>query len=72
MSTAVKTPADIRAELDAQGMTITEWARQHGLKEQTVKDLLLGRIKGRYGEAHRAAVMLGLKRGVVPPAQAAS
>lgn len=59
----VLTPAEARAALRANGLTTKAWAEAHGFKRETVMDLLLGRRAGHYGEAHRAAVALGLKAG---------
>jgi gp16 family phage-associated protein len=42
-------------------VTISEWARQHGFKPAIVASLLCGRTRGCWGEAHEAAVMLGLQ-----------
>lgn len=60
-----KTPDQVRAELEKRGITIAEWSRRHEADYQTVRDLLLGRQKGRSGKAHRIAVLLGLKDGVI-------
>lgn len=57
----VKTTKQVRTSLRAKGITITEWSRKHGFDRYTVTDLLRGKRKGNYGEAHRAAVALGLK-----------
>ncbi|MBA1187549.1 DNA-binding protein [Pseudomonas entomophila] len=57
------TPEQARSELDRVGMSIAEFCRQHGLNKNLVSDLLNGRKKGRRGESHRAAVLLGIKRG---------
>ncbi|NWB91626.1 DNA-binding protein [Pseudomonas agarici] len=59
------TPEQVRAALDRKGISIAEFCRQHGLNKNLVSDLLNGRKKGRYGEAHRAAVLLGIKEGVI-------
>ena len=59
------TPEQARAALDRQGMSIAEFSRQHELNKNLVSDLLNGRKKGRRGEAHRAAVLLGIKDGVI-------
>lgn len=59
------TPEQARAELDRRGMSIAEFSRIHRLNKNLVSDLLNGRIKGRRGEAHRAAVLLGIKDGVI-------
>lgn len=44
-------------------MSIAEFCRMHELNKNLVSDLLNGRKKGRRGEAHRAAVLLGIKHG---------
>ncbi|WP_225775894.1 DNA-binding protein [Pseudomonas sp. Marseille-Q5115] len=54
-----------RAELDRRGISIAEFCRQHELNKNLVSDLLNGRKKGRRGQAHRAAVLLGIKDGVI-------
>ncbi|WP_296250344.1 DNA-binding protein [Pseudomonas sp. UBA4194] len=54
-----------RAELDRRGVSIAEFCRKHELNNNLVSDLLNGRKKGRRGEAHRAAVLLGIKDGVI-------
>lgn len=61
------TPEQARAVLDREGISIAEFCRKHGLNRNLVSDLLNGRKKGKRGEAHRAAVLLGIKDGVVPP-----
>ncbi|RRV04610.1 DNA-binding protein [Pseudomonas sp. v388] len=60
------TPEQARAALDCQGISIAEFSRIHALNKNLVSDLLNGRKKGRRGEAHRAAVLLGIKAGVLP------
>ncbi|MFC3939185.1 DNA-binding protein [Pseudomonas gingeri NCPPB 3146 = LMG 5327] len=62
---ATVTPEQARAELDRKGVSIAEFSRTHELNKNLVSDLLNGRIKGRRGEAHRAAVLLGIKDGVI-------
>ncbi|MNP63271.1 hypothetical protein D3C76_1586490 [compost metagenome] len=59
------TPEQARAALDRRGKSIAEFSREHGLNKNLVSDLLNGRKKGRRGEAHRAAVLLGIKDGEV-------
>lgn len=70
---ALLTPEQARAALDREGKSIADFARQNSLNKNLVSDLLCGRKKGKRGEAHRAAVLLGIKEGVictvVPPAQ---
>ncbi|MDI3398732.1 DNA-binding protein [Bacillus subtilis] len=62
---ATVTPEQAREALDRKGMSIAEFSRKHDLNKNLVSDLLNGRIKGRRGEAHRAAVLLGIKDGVI-------
>lgn len=59
------TPEQARAKLDREGISIAEFSRMHGLNKNLVSDLLNGRKKGKRGEAHRAAVLLGIKDGVI-------
>lgn len=51
----------VRANLEANGVSIAQWARSNKFSRQVVSDLLFGRVQGKRGEAHRAAVALGLK-----------
>lgn len=43
------------------GVCKSDWARDMGLERMVVVDLLRGRLKGLRGQAHDAAVALGLK-----------
>ncbi len=43
------------------GVCKSQWARDMGFDRSIVVDLLRGRLKGLRGEAHLAAVALGLK-----------
>lgn len=58
-----KTPEEVKAEFLAQGLTISDWARNNGYKPRDVSLVLNGQIKGRYGKGHDIAVKLGLKIG---------
>ncbi|MDF2640978.1 MAG: hypothetical protein K0R45_250 [Pseudomonas sp.] len=62
---ATVTPEQAREALNRRGISIAEFSRKNGLNKNLVSDLLNGRIKGRRGEAHRAAVLLGIKDGVI-------
>ncbi|SFA66545.1 DNA-binding protein [Metapseudomonas otitidis] len=59
------TPEQARAALDRKGISIADFCRRHELNRNLVSDLLNGRKKGRRGQAHRAAVLLGIKIGEV-------
>lgn len=65
------TPEQARAQLDRAGISIAEFCRTHSLNKNLVSDLLNGRKKGRRGESHRAAVLLGIKQGEIPATTAA-
>lgn len=58
-----RSAAEIRAEFDRKGLSIAEFSRQHNLSYSIVYQVLSGLKKGRRGECHRAAVLLGLKEG---------
>lgn len=62
---ATVTPEQAREALDRRGISIAEFSRRYSLNKNLVSDLLNGRKKGRRGEAHRAAVLLGLKDGEI-------
>lgn len=57
----VKTPEQIKADFEANGITVSEWARTKGWTPREVSLVLNGQIKGRYGKSHNIAVALGLK-----------
>lgn len=65
MSRLAKTPDEVRADLDRRGKSVREWAREHGFSDRIVYEVLRGRLKGRRGQTHKVAVLLGLKDGVV-------
>jgi len=61
----VKSTEEVRADLRRGGITVRQWAKEHGVSEGIVYELLRGRFKGHRGQAHKAAVLLGLKNGFV-------
>lgn len=67
--TALRTPAQALADLQKRGVSIAAFARAHQLRYMTVYQLLHGLKKGRFGESHRAAVLLGIKDGVIEESQ---
>ena len=58
-----KTLDEVNQWFFSEGLPITQWARAHGFRPEVVYALLAGRTVGRRGQAHRAAIALGLKRG---------
>lgn len=60
------TPEALKAARDRffeQGISITEWARDHQFDVHLVYSVLSGRSRATRGESHRIAVALGLKGG---------
>ena len=56
-----------RERLEREGISVKEWAEQHKINVSTAYAVLNGQKKCLRGEAHRAAVLLGIKEGVVEP-----
>lgn len=54
-----------RLDLERRGQTARSFADQHKLNPSTVYAVLSGQSQCRRGEAHRAAVLLGIKDGVI-------
>ncbi|WP_122583384.1 DNA-binding protein [Pseudomonas viridiflava] len=59
--TTLKSPNEAKLWLLAQGVSVAEFSRQHGLDQATTYQVLAGRKKGNRGKAHHAAVALGIK-----------
>ncbi|WP_201195159.1 DNA-binding protein [Pseudomonas fluorescens] len=54
-----------REALEKRGLSAKDFAKQHSLNPSTVYAVLSGQSHCRRGEAHRAAVLLGIKDGVI-------
>jgi gp16 family phage-associated protein len=67
----MKTPDQVKKEFLDAGITISQWARDHGYTPRQVSLVLNGQIKGRYGTSHEIAKKLGLKTVRSNTAQAA-
>ena len=63
----LRSVAEARKFLREQGITAEAFARRHGLSRDAVHNLLTGRVQGKYGKSHAAAVALGMKRGLPDP-----
>lgn len=61
----IKTRAQVRAEFDRTGTSVAEWARTQKVSQSLTYQVIRGEKKGRRGEAHRIAVLLGLKDGLI-------
>lgn len=62
---STKTPGEVREEFRRRGEPLASWARRNGFHPKTVYALFYGTNKGCSGNAHRAAVLLGLKEGTI-------
>lgn len=67
-----RTIKEVNEDLSRRGLSVAEWARKHGVRPMVVYDLLQGRSAGKRGESHRAAVLLGIKDGVIDRAEGAA
>lgn len=65
MSMKLRTAEEVKKDLHRRGKSVPEVAREIGVSSRIVYELLRGRIQGRRGQAHKAAVALGLKDGVI-------
>jgi gp16 family phage-associated protein len=57
-----QTPRSAWTYVRDHGLNISAVARDAGIDRNILVDLLRGKLKGHRGEAHRGAVLLGLKR----------
>lgn len=53
----------VRSEFEANGLSVSGWAKRHGFSQALVYQILSGKRKPVRGESHRIAVALGLKNG---------
>ena len=63
--TTLRAPEEVRRELALRGLSVSDWARQVGYSPNLVHQVLSGRLLCIRGKAHRIAVMLGLKEGLL-------
>ena len=61
----LRTAAEARADLQAKGVSITQWAIANKFSPNLVFEVLGGRKKCVRGQAHNIAVKLGLKDGEI-------
>ncbi|RCX10720.1 hypothetical protein [Extensimonas vulgaris] len=58
-----RTPQEVLEWLEYNGISVAQWAREHGFSVGLTRSVLRGR-PGRRGMSHNIAVALGIKRGV--------
>lgn len=61
----LRTAEEARAELQAKGVSITQWAVANRFSPNLVFEVLGGRKRCIRGQAHEIAVKLGLKAGEI-------
>ena len=61
----IRTKKQAKADLYRRGVSVAQFARANDLAVGTVYHVLNGVSPAGRGEAHRAAVLLGIKRGVI-------
>ena len=62
---SLRSPEEVRRELAIRGISVSDWARQMGFSPNLVYQVLAGRLRCVRGQAHRVAVALGLKAGLL-------
>lgn len=65
MTRRLRTPEEVKADFARKGISLSAWARQNGIHPKQVHDVLSGRTRGKYGDAHKIAVLLGIKDGEI-------
>nr|WP_295782177.1 DNA-binding protein [Rhodoferax sp.] len=61
----IRTPAEAKAWLQFQGISVSQWCRENGCNQSLVYEILAGRKKCHRGMSHNIAVKLGIKAGVI-------
>ena len=59
----VKTRDEVKQEFYEAGLSIKQWAKEHGFSHWLVYTVLNSERRPTRGKSHKVAVMLGLKRG---------
>lgn len=68
MEQVLRTREEVLEEFAFKGISIRGWALRNNLSPAVVHGVLKGRLAGNIGAAHKAAVLLGIKRGTIPNA----
>jgi len=61
----LRTAEEARAELQHQGVSVTQWALANKFSPTLVFEVLAGRKKCVRGQSHQIAVLLGMKEGAI-------
>lgn len=63
----MRTPDEVKENLQIRGLSIAEWARENGFSPKQVYQALNAKHKPTRGKSHQIAVKLGLKDGIIEP-----
>ena len=71
-NTPLRTAAQAREWFNHQGLSVSEWCRQHGFGISLTRQILAGQKPCHRGQSHQIAVLLGMKAGEITrtPAEA--
>jgi gp16 family phage-associated protein len=61
----LKTRQEVLEEFIRKGISISAWARDHGVSRTLVHQILNGNNPCRFGQSHKIAVLLGIKDGEI-------
>lgn len=61
----LKTRQQVLDDFANRGQSIRGWAKENGVDPSIAHGVLSGKLSGRIGESHKAAVKLGLKHGEI-------
>ncbi|GAB3266117.1 DNA-binding protein [Chitinimonas naiadis] len=61
----LRTPQEVREDFIRRGISVSSWAREHGFSRNQVNAVVRGDCKCQYGQAHKIAVLLGIKDGEI-------
>lgn len=61
----MKTREQVLEEFSRKGISVSGWAKKHGLSPAVVHAVLKGTRQARIGQSHKAAVLLGIKEGEI-------
>lgn len=59
------TPQEVRDEFTRRGISVSAWSKKYGFNRNLANAVVRGDCKCLYGDAHKIAVMLGMKHGEI-------
>lgn len=65
MRKPIRTREEAKADLIRKGISISAWAKEHGVNRTLVHSVLAAARPCRFGQSHRVAVLLGIKEGEI-------